>query len=158
MKEYDGGAHLSEGDVSLDSVKSPKIVQVRIKQFKTDPFRKGVMVYLGRTGGELCPVAVVSAYLAVRGRAPSRFFVFKGGEPLSREIFVRRVRAALREVGVDSDKYAGHSFRIGAASTAAAVGVEDSLIQTLGRWKSSTYLSYVHVPRERLASVSNLIA
>ena len=158
LKEYDGGAHLSEGDVSLDSVKSPKMVQVRVKQSKTDPFRKGVMVYLGRTGGELCPVAAVSAYLAVRGRAPGPFLVFKGGEPLSREIFVRRVRAALREVGVDSDKYAGHSFRIGAASTAAAVGVEDSLIQTLGRWKSSAYLSYVRVPRERLASVSNLIA
>ena len=26
LKEYDGGAHLSEGDVSLDSVKSPKMV------------------------------------------------------------------------------------------------------------------------------------
>ena len=78
---------------------------------------------------------------------------------MSREIFVRRVRAALwGGVGVDSDKYAGHSFRIGAASTAAAVGVEDSLIQTLGRWKSSAYLSYVRVPSERLASVSNLIA
>ena len=64
----------------------------------TDPFRKGVMVYLGRTGGELCPVAAVSAYLAVRGRVPGPFFVFKGGEPLSREIFVRRVRAALREI------------------------------------------------------------
>ena len=44
------------------------------------------------------------------------------------------------------------------ASTAAAVGVEDSLIQTLGRLKSSAYLLYVRVPRERLASVSNLIA
>ena len=68
-----------------------------------DPFRKGVMVYLGRTGGKLCPVAAVSAYFAVRGRALGLFFVFKGGEPLSREIFVRRVRAALQEVGVDSD-------------------------------------------------------
>ena len=134
------------------------MVQVRIKQSKTDPFRKGVMVYLGSTGGELCPVAAVSAYLAVRGRAPGPFFVFEGGEPLSREVFVRRVPAALREVGVDFDKYAGHSFRIGAASTAAAVDVEDSLIQRLGRWKSSAYLSYVHVPRERLASVLNLIA
>ena len=31
LKAYDGGAHLSEGDVSLDSLKSPKMVQVRIK-------------------------------------------------------------------------------------------------------------------------------
>ena len=74
LKEYDGGAHLSEGDVSLDCVKSPKMVQVRIKQSKTDRFRKGVMVYLGRIGSELCPVAVVSAYLAVREGCQVRFF------------------------------------------------------------------------------------
>ena len=59
------------------------------------------MVYLGRTGSELCPVAAVSAYLTVRGRAPVPLFVFKGGEPLSREIFVRRARAALWEVGMN---------------------------------------------------------
>ena len=44
MREYDQEAHLSEGDVMVDSVSKPTVVQVRIK---TDPFRKGVMVYLG---------------------------------------------------------------------------------------------------------------
>ena len=52
LKEYDGGAHLSKGDVWLDCMKSRKMVQVRIKQSKTDLFRKGVMVYLGRTDCE----------------------------------------------------------------------------------------------------------
>ena len=51
-------------------------------------------------------------------------------------------------------KYSGHSFRIGAATTAASVVVEDSLIKTLGRWESSAYILYVRVPRDRLASVS----
>ena len=88
LKEYDGGAHLSEGDVSLDCVKSLKMVQVRIKLSKIDPFRKGVMLYLGRTDSELCPMAAVSVNLAVRGRASGPFFVFNGGEPLSKEIFV----------------------------------------------------------------------
>lgn len=66
------------------------------------------------------------------------------------------MRAALRPSGVDVSQYSGHSFQIGAATTAAAVGIEDSLIKTLGRWESSTYLLYVRVPREHLAGVARL--
>ena len=39
----------------VDSVSKPTVVQVRIKESKTDPFRKGMMVYLGFTEDELCP-------------------------------------------------------------------------------------------------------
>ena len=46
-------------------------------------------------------------------------------------------------------KYSGYSFSIGAATAAAAAGVEDSLIKTLGRWESSIYQTYVRVPRDQ---------
>ena len=129
----DPEAHLSDGDVSLDSQSNPTVVRVRIKASKTDPFRKGVFVFLGITGNDLCPVAAMAAYLVIHGRNPGPFFRFQSGVPLSRELLVRHVRAALREKGIDDSKYAGHSFRIGAATSAAAVGVEDSLVKTLGR-------------------------
>ena len=45
-------------------------------------------------------------------------------------------------------------FRVGAATTAAACDIEDSTIQTLGRWESATYLRYVRIPQEKLASIS----
>jgi len=61
-------------------------------------------------------------------------------------------------VGVDASKFVGHSFRIGAATTASAMGVEDSLIKTLGLWKSSAYLLYVRIPQEKLASMSCSLA
>ena len=48
-REYDPGGHLSEEDVTLDNVSAPTLVQVQIKASKTDPFRKRVVVYLGRT-------------------------------------------------------------------------------------------------------------
>ena len=38
MKSYDPGCHLSAGDVSLDSLTSPKVVGVHIKASKTGPF------------------------------------------------------------------------------------------------------------------------
>ena len=158
MKSYDPGCHLSAGDVTLDSLTSPKVVQIHIKALKTDPFRKGVMVYLGRTDNILCPVGAVTAYLAVRGKSPGPFFRLASGAPLSREMLVERMREALQPSGVDITQYSGHSFRIGAATTAAAVGIEDSLIKTLGRWESTAYLSYVRVPRDRLAGLSKQLS
>lgn len=144
--QFDEGAHLAFGDVTLDLRSSPKLVQVKIKASKTDPFRQGISIFLGITNNELCPVAAMAAYLASRGDAPSPFFQFNNGEPLTRELLVKHLREALTNAGIDASKFSGHSFRNGAASTAAALGVEESLIKTLGRWKSSAYLLYVRIP------------
>ena len=101
--------------------------------------------------------AAVTKYLALRGRRSGLFFRFLAGMPLSRESLVQKVREALVPSGVDVAAHSGHSFRIGAASTAAAVGIEDFLIKTLGRWESAAYLRYVKVSRSSLAGVSKLL-
>lgn len=157
-KEYDTGAHLSYGDVTLDSVSEPSCVQVRIKASKTDPFRQGVSVFLGATSNKLCPVAAVAAYLAVCPTSPGPFFLIQSGQPLTLSLFVNRVKETLDGAGIDSWRYSGHSFRIGAASTAAVRGVEVSLIKTLGRWKSSAYLLYVRIPTKKLANLSKTLS
>ena len=59
------------------------------------------------------------------------------------------VRSALQAASVEATGYAGHSFRIGAATTAALCGVQGSLIKTLGRWESS-----IRTPWEALCAVS----
>ena len=43
-----------------------------------------------------------------------------------REALVKQLRSALSQFDVDVSQYSGHSFRIGAVTTAAAVGLEDS--------------------------------
>ena len=65
--------------------------------------------------------------------------MYKDGRYLTRQRFVVAVRKALERAGLKQAKYCGHSFRIGAATTAAAEGMEDSLIKTLGRWRSLAY-------------------
>ena len=128
---YDPAVHLSFEDVAIDDPQRPSFVRLTLKQSKTDPFRKGVDLYVGRTGSDLSPVAALLSYLLCRGSTAGPLFVFASGRPLTRKRFVELVRAALARTEVDQRKYCGHSFRIGVATTAAAKGVEDSVIKTL---------------------------
>ena len=155
---YDKAIHLSYGDVALNDRDSPQFVVIRIKASKTDPFRRGVSIFIGRASEELCPVAAILDYMVRRGPSPGPFFRFNDGRSLTRDRFVKAVRAALNRVGIESARYAGHSFRIGAATTAAQCGIQDSLIKTLGRWESSAYLVYIRTPRETLCSVARSLA
>ena len=80
------------------------------------------------------------------------------GKAVSKAWFVGEMRGILQSLGLPQHQYAGHSFRIGAATTAALAGVEDSTIQTLGRWHSAAFLQYIYMPKERLAAVASTLA
>ena len=54
---FDPTVHLSVADISVDSHSRSKYIAVNIKASKTDPFKRGVTIYLGRTHGQICPVA-----------------------------------------------------------------------------------------------------
>ena len=143
---YDPSWHLCNTDVALDSHTAPTKLFITIKASKTDPFRQGVTITLGRTGRQLCPMTSILPYIAQRGSQPGPLFCFGDGSLLTRERFVREVRQLLMSAGNDPTPYSGHSFRIGVATTAAHVGLDAALIQTLGRWKSSTYQLYIRIP------------
>ena len=125
-----------------------------LKQSKTDSFWKGVGIFVGCTGTDICPVAVLLNYLAVGGPAPGPQYIFSDGRMLTRQRFIDRVCNGLAEIRVDQTAYCGHSFRIGAATTAAVKGIEDCIIKMLGRWASLAYLQYVKIPREQLTGYS----
>ena len=50
---YDASTHLSPLDISANIPLQPTVVQLRIKQSKTDAFRQGVNIYLGATNSTL---------------------------------------------------------------------------------------------------------
>ena len=106
-----------------------------------DPFRTWVKLFIGRTGNALCPVAAALAYLAARGNKPGPLFNFADSKPLTKERFVHHTREALSQAGINASNYAGHSFRIGAAT----VGIQDSTVKMLGRWKNKASSTFVHL-------------
>ena len=153
--QYDPSWHLSIPDIAVDSTTNPTMLQVSIKGSKTDQLRQGVNIIVGRTKSHICPVKSVLAYIACRGFKPGPLFCHRDGSPLTREQLVNNLRTMLAAAGVDYRNFSGQSFRIGAASTAAARGVADSTIQTLGRWKSGSFKRYIQMQRSELASISD---
>ena len=54
-EKFEPGAHLTISDVAVDSHNDPSMLRIHIKHSKTDPFRKGVHIYLGRSHSDICP-------------------------------------------------------------------------------------------------------
>ena len=133
---------------------NPSLLQIGIKGSKTDQLRQGCCITVGRTGSHICPVKSVLAYIACRGFRPGPLFCHRDNSPLTREQLVNNLRSVLATTGVDFQKFSGHSFRIGAATTAAARGIADSTIQTLGRWKSESFKRYIRMHKSELAAIS----
>ena len=130
------------------------MLRIHLKQSKCDQFGAGVDIVIGRTGCALCPVAALLAYISIRQDRPGAFFLKLDGQPITKAWFVCRIRAILTVLGFPQHEYAGHSFRIGAATSAALAGIEDSTIQALGRWQSAAFLQYIRMPRDQLAAMS----
>ena len=125
--------------------------QVLLKRSKTNQFGRGVEVFLGATGDELCLVGAVQAYVAQQGVSPGAFYHTADGLPLTKARFVDHVRGVLARAGIPLSGYLGDSFRIGVATATSQARVSDSVIQALGRWLSLAFLRYIRTPREQLA-------
>ena len=61
---------LSPSHIRVDSHVQPTYITVFLTHSKIDVFGTGVTLAIGRTGGPICPVAALLAYLAVCSRTP----------------------------------------------------------------------------------------
>ena len=150
--------HLAWGDVGIDDYANPTLLKVHLKFSKCDQLGKGIDVFIGRTDTKLCPITACLAFIARRGSSPGPFFCHEDGTPLTKMRFCTTVKQSLAQAGMDESLYSGHSFRIGAATSAALAGMEDSTIKALGRWSSAAFLVYVRTPRDQLAKFSKSLA
>ena len=67
-------------------------MQVHLKISKTDQLRKGTDIYIGKTDDDICPVAAMLAFLAVRGQTPGPLFICHDGKPCTKDWFISFVQ------------------------------------------------------------------
>ena len=155
---YDPTVHLPFSDVAVDSRTCPTFIRLTIKQSKTDYFRQGSFIYLGKTNCEVCPVEAVLLYLSVRGATPGPLFLFNDHKPLTRAEFSSVVSCLLEELELTISHYNAHSFRIDTATSAKFAGIFNVYVKKLSRWQSDAFQIYIKPPAAKLASLSKQLA
>lgn len=128
--------------------KIPTEIEINMQQFKHSVGKSCFKLNISRNEkrGELCPVQALWEYCMIRGSKIGPLFCFLDGTPIPRSFFSKHLQVALSWANCDTHRYKGHSFRIGAASCAAAMGISDDQIQVMGRWKSNAFKKYIRIP------------
>ena len=145
---FDPDSNLCVSDINFVSECE---VTVNLKATKTDIFRQGIIISLFKIEGVVCPYKLLSQLMSVRlnlnAKQNDSFLVEETGKPLSRNYFISKLKTILIALGYSDKDYSGHSFRSGAATSASSQGIEDSMIQTLGRWKSDCFKRYIRTSK-----------
>jgi len=156
-RAFDPSIHLTRSCVDFfPSISAPLYVVLTVPSSKTDPFRKGVAIYIAKAPGvHTFEVSALKSLFEHSEHDPeSALFTRVDGAPLARAHFISRLKEGLLSAGYDPSKFSGHSFCWGAASSAMAMGFNDHKIQQLGRWRSDSYKLYIDSSQARLLSLS----
>lgn len=155
---FDPNVNLCVGDVEVQDSQTVLLLKVS----KTDFFRKSVHIRLFCNSKLLCPKCLLDKHVVSRHREGAMpmdpLFVLENGQPLKRVTFIKHLRQVLTLCGFDYHLYNGHSFRIGAATSAAEKHIEDHLIKTMGRWSSDAYCRYIRTSQDTLRAAQSSLS
>ena len=150
---YNSSRHPSLSDITFHSTES---LTFTLKYSKTDQLGRSSTIHLFKTDSPLSPYEPILRYITMRrslnASPQDPLFTTESGSVATRSWFHKHLRQILTLSGLPSQLYSGHSFRIGAATTAARQGLSDQIIRILGRWSSRAYQSYI---RTNIRDVQN---
>lgn len=99
-----------------------------------------------------CPVKIITEYANIRGRNseyPSQpFLIHRNGEGLTQLQFRTNLKYILHTLGLPSELYGSHSFRIGKAMDDKIRGKSVRTIKEEGRWATSTVYKYIRTDKK----------
>jgi len=133
-------------------------MKLTLPSSKIAPFRKGIKLTIAASLDNACPVRVMEEYLTRNTHRPYQAPLFSIGsleqEAFSQEYVVHKLQGLALTAGLGHCMWNSHSFRRGAVTWAAPVGISDTEIQTLGRWSSDAYKAYIEYSDTERISLS----
>ncbi|CAC5383632.1 unnamed protein product [Mytilus coruscus] len=130
--------------VKISGIKFEDIISevfVTIMSSKTDQIGCSTTLILSTNDNddEICVVKTLKDYLQLRPDCQGQLFCHLYHNKLTRFQFLAVLRSALNFLSLNPEEFNTHSFRIGAATTAALEGKTDEEIQSMGRWNSNSH-------------------
>ena len=116
---------------------------------------KNSPLVIGGGGKYIDAVAEVTNMLRVDPTPPNAacftplFRVPSTNSPLCYDTVLSTIRNLMLEVGENPDQFGTHSMRIGGATALFAMGADETVIKTMGRWCSDIHRLYVRACFER---------
>jgi hypothetical protein len=146
--------------IERDRTGTATAVVLHLRASKTDPFRKGIDLRIVATGTDACPVALLSKCMdQASDKNPwAPLLQLLDGSPLPYKDLSKYIKALASRLGLNPKNFAGHSLRIGGATTLALLGVPAYEIQTLGRWLSVSYQLYTRAGPGLAAKAARIFA
>ena len=120
------------------------VLVVKLRLSKTDQRGESVELQFHRQPhSALCPVSATLKYLHVRPPVAGPFFCHFDRSPLTTYQFNHMLQTCLKALNLSTQGFSSHSFRIGAATSAALNGFSIVQIQRFGRWRSQAVKLYI---------------
>lgn len=139
---------LQKHDVKIN--KSNGILQsatITLRSYKNMKHNKPVTISLSANldNQMVCPAKALELYLAHFSHSDGPLFQFQNGKPVTHQFVTKNLSLLLEFLGLNSKLYKGHSFRIGAATHAASLGIPETKIRQFGRWNSNAVNHYIRI-------------
>ena len=139
-------AVLQVTDCTISTKVRDSTVTITLSKFKHNSSKKPFHITITATADRYCPVRSMKDYLHLRGTESGPLFCISSNVPVSRNVFDSHFKACIVFIGLSTNRYTSHSFRIGAATHASANNISDDAIQKMGRWKTNAFKRYIRIP------------
>lgn len=143
----DLGAHVIQiSDVSVVKFDHKEELRLCIRSSKTDQLHSSLTLIISeQIDKSLCPIHLLKQFLQIRyPSSGSNLYIHFDGSSLTRYQFSSILQKSLSFSEINGH-FRAHSFRIGGATEAKRLGVDDETLKKWGRWTSDAYTKYIRL-------------